>query len=224
MHNERRAALGRIMGALAHDEAAVIELYQEFHDEIAGVVGFLARKRAGTICAAIGTDDLEAIVFDACLALAKLAPGWRADGGALPWVWARRRIVAIVEAALPAPEAMLPGEDELPPARSICGGTEADPDVGVVLAELARRDGRVALLAIALYESVGRTDGDIWLRYRIQQQAGDPSPAHTVGSELGLQPPAVRQRASRARRRLARHVSGDPRFAPIAGLALLEAA
>ena len=221
MEAERRAALARIMGAMVDDEAAVIELYQEFHDEIARVVGFLARRRQP----AVGADDVEAMVFDACLALARVAGAWRSDGGALPWVWARSRIVAVVDAALPPPTAPLPADHDLvvaPP--TLTGACAVDPDVSAVLARLAERDARVALLTLALHESVGLHDGGIWLRYRIQQQAGDPSPAHTVGDELGLRPPAVRQRASRARRRLVRHVSADPRFAPLVDLPLLAGA
>jgi DNA-directed RNA polymerase specialized sigma24 family protein len=221
MDDERRAALGRIMGALRSAEAAVIELYQEFHEEIGQVVGFLARRRLPSI----SPDDLEALVFDACLALARVAPSWRSDAGALPWVWARGRIVALVEAALPLRSCALPDEEDLPASPPTLGSAcPDDPDVGMVLARLAERDHRVALLAVAMHESVGLRDGGIWLRYRIQQQAGDPSPANTVADELGLRPPTVRQRASRARRRLARHVSSDPRFAPLADLPLLAGA
>src|SRR4051794_24874863 len=220
MDRARRAELNRIMGEMVDDEAKVIELYQEFHAEIAAVVGFLARKRLRSIT----DEEVEAMVFDTCGMLGRVARSWRPDGGALPWVWARSRIVALVGASLPLRHDPLPDEHDLPPAPPLLSlaGTD-EPEVDLVLERLALADERVALLVVALHEAVGVRDGGIWLRYRMQQQAGDPSPAHTVGGELGLLPPTVRQRASRARRRLARHVEGDPRFADLADLPLLVA-
>jgi hypothetical protein len=57
----------------------------------------------------------------------------------------------------------------------------------------------------------------------VQLDSGDPSPSHTVADELGVLAPAIRQRASRARRKLAEVIRSEARYAPIADIALLDA-
>ena len=59
------------------------------------------------------------------------------------------------------------------------------------------------------------------LDYRIQQDQGDPSPAHTLAGRYGVTPEALRQRISRGRRRLRHVVRTDPRFAAIADFELV---
>ena len=218
MDSERRATLEGIMAILPTDEAAVIRLYQDFRVEIGQVVSFLAHKRRRDVDA----DDLEAMIFDSCLAIARVAKGWRADGGALPWVWARGRIANVVATHLPPATKPLSIELDLPAAPSLLDEAQLDDlDVSEALAALAAGDERVALLAAALGEAVAGPDAAVWLRYRIQQQSGDPAPAVTVAGELGMRAPAVRQRASRARRRLSAHVAAHPRYAAISDMALL---
>ena len=143
MDGERRKQLEAVMAALVDDEAAVLALYEGFGEEVRAVVRFEAGRRAGL---AMSADDLEAMTFDACLAVARVAGGWRPDGGALPWVWARARINAAVRAYLPAPANPLPSEEELPPAPPVTpGGAEADVDV--TLRELAAMSKALSLRA-----------------------------------------------------------------------------
>ena len=59
------------------------------------------------------------------------------------------------------------------------------------------------------------------LDYRVQQDQGDPSPAHTLAPRYGVSPDALRQRVSRGRKRLRAVVDTDPRFAPIADFVLV---
>jgi hypothetical protein len=70
---------------------------------------------------------------------------------------------------------------------------------------------------------MGPDEVEVFLRYRVQQQSGDPSPSDTVAHELGLHPPAVRQVASRARRKLRKVIDNDPTFAGLGSIDLLHA-
>ena len=210
------------MGALASDPAAVVPFHAEFGSEVRVIVEFEARRHRRRPASA----EIDDLTFDACLVLARLAAAWRPDGGALPWNWGRRRINELVAAALAPSPGRLPwgwdAEDVGPAA-----GDAADPDDGTCaphLVALAGRDHRCALLLEAIDASIGVDDADVWLRYRVQQQSGDPAAAETVARELGLTAPAVRQRASRARRRVAALVAREPRLAALHDLPLLRTA
>ena len=56
------------------------------------------------------------------------------------------------------------------------------------------------------------------LQYRFQKALGDPSPAHTVGAELGLRPDNVRQIDHRVRNRIIDLADSDERFTPLLAL------
>ncbi|HSL58137.1 MAG TPA: hypothetical protein VK866_09875, partial [Acidimicrobiales bacterium] len=142
-------------------------------------------------------------------------------GGATPWRWAESRLTARLAQVIgqhhrPLDEARLGDE----PVAVLPAGLDEAPLI--TLARLAAHDARCALLLDALAVAVSERDADVWLRYRQQQQQGDPSPARTVAGEVGLQPDSVRQIATRGRRRLADVVGADERFAPLTDLALLE--
>jgi hypothetical protein len=211
--------LEAIMGRLrSGDEGAWVSLYREFAADIGAVIAHIARSQG---VRRLHDDDREALTIDACLALGRLAPGWDPAGGALPWRWARHRLVALVAAHLgrfgdPVDFDELEAEVQ-PPA-----WTGVEHDAVDTLAALADRNQQCALLADALGHAASRRDTEVLLRYAIQLRAGDPSPSHTVGAELGLRPPAVRQAARRARTRLASVVTRDPRYAQLAELALLD--
>lgn len=217
MDQVRRQRLAEVMAALRDDEAAVVALYLEFGDEVGQVVRFVA----GTVAPGTGAEELEELTLEACFAVADVAGGWRADGGALPWVWARRRIDRLVRGRLLHPEVELPPgwdvEDRAAPAVD-----DDDVPALAVLERLAAGDERCAALSRVIGSAGAGQDVEVLLRYRVQQQAGDPAPAHTVAAQLGLRPPAVRQRASRARRRLAAAVAADPSAAAVGALALLQ--
>jgi len=208
-----------IMARLAAgDTAAVFTLCEHHGHRVAGVVRRQLRR-----CGVddVSRDDLQSLVVDACMELQAVAPSWR-RGGALPWWWAEGRIRGLVtrwvgvhadpldehwgdadqdtSAVAPAVETSI--------AETFARLVEAEPLVGLV-AEAARaaKVDDVALVCI--------------LDYRIQQDQGDPSPAHTLADRYGISPDALRQRVSRSRRRLRRVVESDPRFAPLAGFQLV---
>jgi DNA-directed RNA polymerase specialized sigma24 family protein len=213
--------LVEIMGALPDDESAVAALYLEFGHEIGAVIRYLAPRRGGSH---LDDDELDGLTFDACLVLGRLGGSWRPDGGALPWTWARRRLDALVCERVGPVTTPLVREEQLGAARPVVTAVLDDGDVSTALSALASDDERCALLLEALEVAVSPTDAEVLLRLRVQLDSGDPSPSHTIAGELGVNAPAIRQRASRARRRLADVIRSDPRYAAIAGIALLDAA
>jgi hypothetical protein len=221
MDADRRAQLTTIMAAAADDPAAGVRLYLEFGPDVGRVVRFLVRRAGGRHW---DDDDLAGLTFDACQAIAALARSWRPDGAALPWVWARGRIAGLVADAVGPPCDPLPSfEDGLGAAPPLVTGVRDGDDVAGSLTVLAGRDERCARLGDALGGALTERDAEVLLRYRIQQQSGDPAPSETVAAELGLRPPTVRQVASRARRKLAAAVADNPSYASLAGIALLDA-
>ena len=216
----RRERLAEIMAMAAEDESAVVALYLEFGEEIGSVIRFLVPRRGG---AHLDEDDLDALTFDACLVLARLAGSWRADGGALPWTWARARLDTLVCERIGPVTTPLVREEQLGATPAPFAAVLDDGAAGTTLSTLARGDERCALLLEALDRSVSPTDAEVLLRLRVQLDSGDPSPSHTVADELGVLAPAIRQRASRARRKLAEVIRSEPRYAPIADIALLDA-
>jgi len=209
------ALMARLAGG---DAAAVFALAEHHGARIAGVV-----RRHLRACGVEATtpEEVQGLVLDACMELRTVAPAWR-PGGALPWWWAERRIRVLVARwvgvhADPLDErgegAAVP---EPPPAPSR-EGSLAD-----AFARLVEEDPRVRLVAEAA--RVARVD-DVallcLLDYRVQQDQGDPSPAHTLAPRYGVSPEALRQRISRGRRRLREVVRTDPRFAALADFELV---
>jgi hypothetical protein len=211
-----RAELVEIMGRLREgDEAAVFMLMDRFGPPIRRALAAMARERGYRPNA----DDLTELTVDACLLLAQIARGWRPDG-ALPWTWARKRLVNLVD-EWAGPRCVPLDDADL---ESAVGGepwTGHEPEPLDTLELLAACDDRCGLLLGALRESVPASDRDVYLRYAVQLESGDPAPSTTVGAELGLRPPAVRKRASRARQRLQQRVASDSRFADLEGIRLL---
>lgn len=214
-----RSRLASIMSAMAEgDSAAIIELFDEYHGPIAAVVRIELRRRH---VLTVEDDDLHGLVLDACLALAGCAGGWRPDG-AMPWVWGRHRIGAVVDAWVgqfaDAYDADRHGDAPEPPPQAFAGDELSPLEV---LDVLAVRDPLLALFREALEVSGSERDQALFLAYMIQKQAGDPSPALTIGEPLGLRPDAVRQVVARVRRRLRKLVASEVRFDMLDGLPLL---
>jgi hypothetical protein len=203
---------------VAGDTAAVFTLVEHHGHRVAGVVRRQLRR-----CGVdeISSDDLQALLIDASMELRHVAPAWR-PGGALPWWWAEGRIRAVVNGwvgvhADPLDDHVASAErddaDHAPSVEDSVAETfarlvEEVPLVGLVAdAARAARVDDVALLCL--------------LDYCIQQDQGDPSPAHTLAERYGISPEALRQRICRGRRRLRHVVDNDPRFAALAGFALV---
>jgi hypothetical protein len=216
---QRRERLAEIMAGLADgDGTAVYRLHAEFHRELSGVARALAASQGVPV---LDPDELEGLVVELAVELAEVAGTWSPGGGALPWRWGARRLAAAVARVLGQHHRRL---DDVPRATEAEGAPVLAADDEPPLATLARlagRDERCALLLDAVSAALSDRDADVWLRYRQQQVQGDPSPARTVGHEVGLQPDAVRQIAARGRRRLRAVVEADGRYAPLVGCDLL---
>jgi DNA-directed RNA polymerase specialized sigma24 family protein len=216
MHGEQRQRLIEVMRQLAAgDEAAVVVLHVEFGDAIRAALASLARERRARLTPA----DLDDLVLDACFALRKVARAWRPDG-ALPWTWAKGRLGNVIEARR-GPRCVPFDDADLHLVAPPEAWSTVDPALDDVLSDLATHDPAVAVLAEALDTALSPGERDVLLRYAVQRSAGDPSPSHTVAADLGLGPPAVRQRASRARRKLAALARTDPRYRGLAELAIV---
>ena len=166
-------------------------------------------------------DDLQSLVLDACMELRKVAAGWH-PGGSLPWWWAEGRIRALVNGwvgvhadpiddhlgAIENDDRVVASALEESVAETFARLVEEVPIVGLVaLAAKAARVDEVSLLCL--------------FDYRIQQDQGDPSPAHTLAERYGVSPEALRQRVCRGRRRLREVVATDARFAALADFELV---
>ncbi len=208
-----------IMARLAAgDTAAVFTLAEHHGHRVAGVV-----RRQLTRCGAdqVGRDDLQSLVLDACIELGHVAAAWR-PGGALPWWWAEGRIRAVVNGWVGVHADSLDDHlswveaDERPLARSV------EDSVAETFARLVAEVPLVGLVAeAARAANVDDVALVCLLDYSIQQDQGDPSPAHTLAERYGVTPETLRKRISRGRSRLKKVVAADPRFAALADFALV---
>ncbi len=203
---------------VAGDEAAVFTLAEHHGHRVAGVIRRqLARAGVDTVSA----DDLSSLVLDACMELRHVASAWRPDG-ALPWWWAEGRIRSLVNAWVGV------HADPIDDHWGAVDGEQGDPapsfedSVAATFARLVREVPLVGLVAEAARAArVDEVSLVCLLDYRIQQDQGDPSPAHTLSGRYGVSPEALRQRVSRNRRRLRHVVATDPRFAALAEFQLV---
>lgn len=212
-----RERLAEVMAeAAAGAPLAPLRLYQEFGQPVMRSLRSHLRSLGQT---AVDPDDLHGLTMDACMELADLAASWRPDGGALPWVWAERRLrrlasdfvgqwsVELDEAVLDLPEAA--------PAAGV-----DDPEELELLLRLAHDWPVADLLVQALGAVTTERNQQILLAYRLQASLGDPSPANTTGHRFGMTPPAVRQVVKRTRDRLRHLIEHEPHYAGLAQLPL----
>jgi len=217
---ERIERVARLMDRMAAgDAAAVFELYEQFGSAITATV---RRVVAGRGVTTLPHDEIEGVVIEVCIDLFGRAAGWSSDGGAMPWVWAERRIANLVDSVLgqhsdPLDVDRVDATISTPP-NAPSGG---EPEVLDVLAIAARRRPECALLADALGSVATERDRRVFLEVGIQASLGDRSPAITVGALLGMQPDAVRQQHRRVKQRLRRLAASEARFAPLADLAMV---
>jgi hypothetical protein len=218
MEPNRRGRLNHLMATVAAgDDAALFALWCEFGSEIRMTMRSIARTRGHRYLPA---DTVDELAGEAWLALRDVAPAWRPDG-ALPWVWARPRLVGIVDRLLPRPT--LPFPDEEPAAAS--GGVLFacdDPPTTATLSLIALERDDCALLREALDRALAPSHQDLLLTYAVQQRAADPSPANTLATMYGLKPATVRQRVARFRKRTLAVITADPRFASLTDLPLFR--
>lgn len=222
------AIMRRLAGG---DEAAVVTLYERYRGPIAASVQRVAAQRGRRL----GRDDVAGAVMDVCFEIASVAGAWSPEGGALPWVWARRRVANVVDRTLgqwtelldEARLAALPGEratGAAPAAPADPAPQVAQPDGSMLdaLARLAPDLASARLLAAALDAGgISTRDRELWLEYEFEKRSGNRSPAATVAPAFGMREGAVRQVVRRARRRLLGLAAGDERFAGLADLPVL---
>ena len=219
MDAARRRDLEVIMAGLAAGDAAmVVALVDRFGGELRRTLIALARTAE---LRRPPDEELDGLVYDAALAIARVARAWRPDGGALPGVWARQRLLRVLWEAAGPPAILVAGLRVEQPAADDLSWRGTEPPALVVLAGAARRHAGAALVEEALTIAVRERDREVLLRHADQVGAGDPSPAVTVGRELGRSPDAVRQAVSRGRRRLRDLAEADSRFRPLLRLPLL---
>jgi hypothetical protein len=208
----------------AGDRAAVFTLADAFGYEMAGSVR-TALARVGR--KSITREELDGLIVDVCLDLFHLAGGWRPGAGALPWVWAERRVRAIVQRWVgQQAERFDPEEVELGTGRAVIGswvepGPETEPEPAEVLDRLAVSMTECRLVKEALAATASPRDRAIVLELAVQAALGDHAPAVTVAAMRGMSHDAVRKVASRVRLRLRALVAADARYAPLVGSPLL---
>lgn len=221
---ERNERLREVMAALAAgDRAATFDLYAEFGGPIRSWVRRSLRRLGVDV---IGAEELDGLVIDACLELQGCAGSWDPEGGALPWVWAEKRLLGVASRWVGQHADCIDDREDVV-GRMVSssvgggggGGRSTEPGVIDLLERLD--DPTCVLLREALEAVASVRDREIVLEVGLQRSLGDGSPAVTIGPAVGLRPDAVRQVLRRVRRRLHELAEAEPRFAGLTDLALL---
>lgn len=212
--------LPELMARLAiGDGVAVFELLEGYRVQIRATVARLLRRLEARADVAL----FDELVVEAVLVVAEVAGSWRVDGGALPWVWAERRIYGRIAAYVGQYAVEFDGErDGAADASATNTAVAIEENEWETLAALAARDERVALLHAALAEVTTMRQRMILLAYEALKSDGDPSPSHTLAAEFELTPANVRQIVRRTKVRVDNLVRTDDRFAPIRDLPILR--
>lgn len=192
--DQRRAAVVEVMARIvAGEQSAVWDLHALAEPTLTRML----RAEARRIDFRIGDEDVFDLTLDAAIDLAKLARSWDPDG-ALPWVWARRRIAGLVHGHIGVFADELDDtvlDIEAPSPRV------AERQPREVLRSLARSHPAARRLDRSL-EAVTERDADIYLRVQLEKAVGNRSPAVTIGVECDLRPAAVRKVVQRVLERL----------------------
>ncbi|MEA3019355.1 MAG: hypothetical protein QOI47_879 [Actinomycetota bacterium] len=214
----RTERLRVVMAAMAAgDRGATFDLYAEFGGSVRATVRRLLRRLG---LDSVPQEELDGLVIDACLELQSCAGSWDPDGGALPWVWAERRLLAVVSRWVGQhADALDEREEVIDLLVASAAGPGHEPSAIDLLAGMDHPT--CILLREALAAVATRRDQAILLEVGLQRSLGDASPAVTIGPEVGLRPDAVRQVLRRVRQRLSALAATEPRYAPLVDLALL---
>ncbi len=199
----------------AGDGAAVFELVEVWRGDLARTV----RSIAGLRRARLGPADVDELVVDAALAIADVAGSW-APGGAPPWVYARGRIAAVVDRHI-GQWCDLLDDESCTQREQPAHAPSIEASTAEVFSRLANEHRIVALLRDGLGRVASERDLVVFIELGVQVALGDPSPAVTVARMYGMQPAAVRQQNRRMRVRLRQLADREPRFAPLADLAMV---
>lgn len=219
MEPGRRIELERVMAGLAAGDVAMV----------AGLVAAFGGELRATLVALSGAagvprppaGELDGLVYEAAAEIATVAGAWNPSGGALPWVWARQRLVQLLRRDHGPHVVLLPHIDAEAIQDAETAWTDPEPPVTLVLDAVADRCAQARLVRSALERAVAEGDRVAFLLHAQQMADGDPSPAVTVARELGRTPEAVRQSVCRSRRRLAALARADARYRVLLELPLL---
>lgn len=178
----------------ADDDDAVWELLELARPSLEKMLLREARR----LSVHLSADDLCGMVTECVLDLADLADAWKPTG-ALPWVWARHRMLAHVHRHIgvfadPLDEALIEREE---PQR-----VEGIDDPLAVLESAAQRHPAARGLLDQLRRVASDRDARIWLGIRLERASGNRSPAVTIGADHGMRPEAVRKAYQRVGERL----------------------
>lgn len=199
--NDFRHTVNLVMFAiLAGDEQAVWELHRLAEPSLIVMV----RREASRVGVWLNADDTFDLTLDAAIEMARIARSWSPDG-ALPWVWARKRIHALVQQQLGTFTRELDDDVrqlEAPP-RSI-----PMQEPVAVLRSLAQRHDGARELQQRLDLLVTSRDAGIWLAFQVERNGGNRAPAVNVAAEHDMRPDAVRKVVQRVTERLASADSG----------------
>jgi RNA polymerase sigma factor (sigma-70 family) len=210
--------LAELMARIAAgDGVALFQLLELHRASIRATVVRSLRKLSTRVEVAL----LDELVAETMLVIRDTAGSWRPEGGALPWVWAERRIHQRISAYIGQHAVEL--DESLDNTDTRAGvASDRDEDEWQTLQFLAARDERVALLRVALEQVTTVRHRAILLAYEALKTDGDPSPSHTLGEELGLSPANVRQIVRRTKVKVHNLVHSDDRFAAIRDLPILQ--
>lgn len=168
------------------------------HPLAAPAVRGMLRGEARRVNAWISDDDIYELTLDAAMLLAGMARSWK-PGSALPWVWARLRILNLVHQHLGTFTREL-DESHNEIEEPLVGVHVDEPRAA--LRSLARRHEGAQALERQLTAIANDRDAEVYLGYRLEQAAGNRSPAVTVAADHGMQPAAVRKVVQRVGQRL----------------------
>lgn len=214
---EREQRLRVVMAAMAAgDRGATFDLYAEFGGPIGATVRRLLRRLGVD---AVPREELDGLVIDACLELQACAEAWDPEGGAVPWVWAERRLLTVASRWVGQHADAIDEKVEVIDLVVPAPAPDSEPNLVELLGRLDDPTCRLLREALASVASV--RDQAILLEVGLQRSLGDTSPAVTIGPHVGLRPDAVRQVLRRLRQRLSALAVDQPRYAPLVDLALL---
>lgn len=219
MEEEQRMLLERCMASMAKgDVAFAFTFHEAFGPRVEGVVRGILREM-GRHEVLADADEVSGLVHDAVMVILDRAGGWR-PGGALPWNWAQRAIRAEVAVKVGHRTVAFGDGVEGEVSDHISGYVSAGGNMvvdltGDDLVVLAQRNPSVELVLRAVRAAGSERDQKVFLEYRLQQQLGDPSPAHTVAHTSGLTAANVRQIVRRHGQKIRARILGDPTFEPV---------
>jgi len=176
------------------------------------------RKLIASELSAVGfrlsRDQLDDLTRSAIVDIAGLAGTWRPDGGALPWNWARQRILAQAFTAVTGCHKSLDSESDgdLPEPETQFASASDEADLAEALDRLAGCVPEAQLLLSGLSQVASERDRRIWLEYVAEQAMGNPAPAGAVARMHGLTEPNVRKIVQRVRKGLSDLGQRDPSF------------